>query len=175
MKKEIQINRHFQGSLSGMTAKGFTLIELLVVVLVIGILAAIALPQYQKAVEKSRLTEALHNAKLIEECFAWYQMEHGLPSRGWVNLKDMNCPIEINLGEWDEDENVYISNNFRYSSMGCSSERCAADINRWPSYTYSLGVNTRQGNACFTELTSMGHYICNSLRNQGWKYVDNEL
>lgn len=40
--------------------KGFTLIELLVVVLIIAVLAAAAMPAYQKAVERSRMVEAVN-------------------------------------------------------------------------------------------------------------------
>ena len=57
--------------------KAFTLIELLVVVLIIGILAAVAVPQYQKAVDKSRMTQALLWAKSITEAERVYYLANG--------------------------------------------------------------------------------------------------
>ncbi len=56
---------------------GFTLIELLVVVLIIGILSAIALPQYTKAVEKSRISEARIMLKNLIESHKLLCLEHG--------------------------------------------------------------------------------------------------
>lgn len=59
------------------SVKAFTLIELLVVVLIIGILAAIAVPQYQKAVKKSRAMQALSFIKSAGESWERYVLQHG--------------------------------------------------------------------------------------------------
>ena len=71
--------------------RAFTLIELLVVVLIIGILAAVALPQYQVAVVKSRAAAMLPLLRGIAQGNHAYYMANGITTSN-VNNLDVDMP-----------------------------------------------------------------------------------
>lgn len=83
----------YQKTFPGVKNAGFTLIELLVVVLIIGILAAIAVPQYEKTVEKSRTAEALTLLKRIVQAEKVYYLANGTYATKFSDL-DIDIPGE---------------------------------------------------------------------------------
>lgn len=68
---------------------GFTLTELLVAVLIIGVLAAAAVSQYTKAVEKTRMTEAITAVESIAKANRLYYMANGTYTRD-INELDVS-------------------------------------------------------------------------------------
>ena len=74
--------------------KAFTLIELLVVVLIIGILAAIALPQYNKAVAKARAMQLITAAKTITDAQKVFYLQNGVYAEKIADLGDYFPPVE---------------------------------------------------------------------------------
>ncbi len=119
--------------------KGFTLIELLVVVLIIGILSSVALPQYQKAVLKSRASEAWTNLKNLNMASSAYCLEGG-NSAPFSSVKD-SLSIEV------KD-----SKNFKYEGdILCDTTTAASAGNVYATwqgggnYNFKLGVNRATG------------------------------
>ncbi len=142
---------------------GFTLIELLVVVLIIGILASVALPQYQKAVEKSRAAEAWSTLKEINDAEQFKNMEEG--TTGIVyNFSEL--PINfLNKYGTSATEREILGTNFNFyiyegGVLGTSGEyepawAEATGHGRW----YRLGFS--QGRKVCTE--SVSDNFCKSI------------
>lgn len=170
--------------------KGFTLIELLVVVLIIGILASVALPQYTKAVERARTAEALSITKSVQNAIDVYGLATGYvssqtfmgvaPAGGYMSNGELDLDLDKTL-QCSKDDMSCESKHFTYFAW-CDGAWCAVGAIRGKcapgacTPPYTLVKEKAFGNTwrstCFACEANgdIGHTVCKGLEGQGWVY-----
>lgn len=159
------------------------------VVLIIGILAAVALPQYQVAVEKSQLSEAFTIMSSLEKAIDVWLLANGNPSEDIYFLGDesnrkgsLDIDIESGMDCSINEGTVCGNKNFAYESY-CSDRNCTiyvhrtinGDFNKVPYSVQRMkafSTGRWHGEECdyFPDEGDIGEKICNSLVAQGDGY-----
>ena len=138
--------------------RAFTLIELLVVVLIIGILSAVALPQYQVAVDKARYSTMMPAVRALRDAQLLYKLANDSYA---TNIEDLGSPIPADCSI-NTDERTATCKDF-YLTVSLY-DTVYAQLKKKPNNVYQMRLNTTDHNCvAYKSDGERGRRLCASL------------
>jgi len=86
------------------TFKGFTLTELMVAVMLLGVIAAFGIPNYNRGLQKANEKEAVGNLRVIAEALELYKFHNTIyPDFDLLQVADINTTLNLGIVEENMD------------------------------------------------------------------------
>lgn len=149
------------------SSAGFTLIEVMIVIIIIVIITAVLMPNYQRAIEKTKVSEALLVTRAIADANRMYNLKN---AQYTSKLEDLDVQLQGKEDILNPDNTE--SRLFSYAASLSGRENAIAFADRLPEHSfYSLVILSDKNGVGCIYYSDRGHEFCKTL-GQDYYIID---
>lgn len=152
---------------AGRPRRGFTLVEIMVVVVIIGLLAAIAIPVFARVQRKSQNSRFVNDLRAFAQAYETYALENGAwPANAGSGVVPPGMSGELRDGDWTVAQNSVGGKwNWDYNNMGITASISTTGVAASDAQMAEIDAMIDDGDLTTGNFQKIGGRFCYILEN----------